>query len=157
DLDRSQPVFSERVVALDHESEVRGSYIVQWRNYWVEGESRRLGNYQTPISEGIIDKKHTATGVSLTRYALSTHPDWYTTGMGGLDRPLPRLVKSLGWQLALVPFLFRINRPFSFLRDFRYFRANVARQMALYSLAYTGTGWLGVRALDAFRALTFKT
>jgi hypothetical protein len=155
DPDRTAPVYSDRIVALDPDGEVRGGYIGQWRDYWVDGEIRRLGNYQSPISEGIIDKKYTATGVVITRHALATHPYWHTTGMGGLDRPLPRMLKSLGWQLAPVPFLFRVNRPGAFFREFRYFRSRAAVQAGMYALAYSGAGWLGVRALDVWQALRY--
>jgi len=146
------PVRSERILAVDGE-EVRGSYIVQWREYRVAGENRRLGNYQTPVSEGIIDKKHTAAGLLMTRYALSSNPYWYTVGMGGLERPLPRMLKSMGWHLSLVPFRFRIHRPARFFREIRHLRTTAARRTALNTLAWTGAGWAGVKGLELARRL----
>lgn len=151
-VDESAPIWSERILAIDDQGEVRGSYIVQWRDYWVDGAVRRLGNYQTPLSEGIIDKKYAAIGVLLTRHALASNPDWYTVGMGGLDRPLPRMLKTLGWQLEAVPFFFHIDRPSRFFRQIRHLRKKPVNRLGLNVLAFSGAGWLGVRSLDWIRA-----
>ena len=146
------PIYSERLLATGTE-EVRGGYIAQWRDYRVAGETRRLGNYQSPISEGIIDKKHTTAALLMIRHALVANPYWYTVGMGGLERPLPRILKSLGWHVSLVPFRFRIHHPARFFRDIRHLRTTAARRAALNLLSWTGVGWAGMRGLELVRAL----
>jgi len=105
--DPAPPIWSEYILAVESDtingSEVRGAYLAQWRKFLVMGEERRLGNYQTPISEGIIDRKYTSVGIASLKFAMRSNPYWYTVGMGGLDRPLPKILRSFGWNLVLVP------------------------------------------------------
>ncbi len=145
------PVWSERILAIEN-GEVRGGYLIQWRDYYVAGQTRRLGNYQTPISEGIIEKKYTAFAVVMLRHALSTNPLLYTVGMGGIERPLPRMLAGTGWHVSLVPFRFRVHRPAKFFREIRRLRTSAARRAALDTLAWSGAGWLGIRGMELMRA-----
>lgn len=148
---RSSPVSTERILAVDGD-EVRGGYLVQWRDFLVAGEVRRLGNYQTPVSEGIVNKQFASVGLVLLKYALRASPYWYTVGMGGLERPLPRILKSLQWHLQLVPLWLRVHRASAFLREIRYLRSTAARRFALGTLRWTGAGWLGLQVLGGLAA-----
>jgi hypothetical protein len=134
-------------VALDGET-VRGGYLAQWHQLLVAGETLRLGDFQLPVSEGVVDKRFAAVGLMLLRHALGLHPYWFTVGMGGLDRPLPRLLKASGWHLRLVPFLFRVRCARRFCREIRALRTTTARKMTLDLLAATGLGALACRCLQ---------
>jgi len=143
----SSAVSSEWTVAVDSDI-VRGGYIVQSRDFQIGNQRRRVGDYQTPISEGIINKKYAMVGALMLKHALRTNPYLYTVGMGGLDRPLPKMLKAMGWSLTTVPFLFHIARPHRFLREIQHLRTSGFRRAALDLLAVSGFGWLGVRALE---------
>ena len=143
----SSAVNSDCYVALDGEV-VRGGYLAQWRQFLVAGDTLRLGDFQLPVSEGIVEKRFAAVGMMLLRHALGLHPYWYTVGMGGLDQPLPRLLKASGWYLRLAPFLFRVNHASRFCQEIRALRTSTARKMALDLLAATGLAALACRGLQ---------
>ena len=78
---------------------VHGAYLIQWQDFLVRGERQRLGGYQLPLSEGIVDKRYTHVGALILKTALRNHALLFTTGMGGIDLPHPRMLKGLGWYL----------------------------------------------------------
>lgn len=143
-FDPSLPISSESRVVVDGEN-IRGGYILQWRDFWISGEGRRVCAIQTPISEGIIDRRYAATGVHIIRHALSINPLLYTVGMGGVDRPLPRMLKTLGFTVTSVPFVFRVNQPGRFLANIEHLRTSTFRRLALDLMRFSGLGWLGER------------
>jgi hypothetical protein len=156
------PLSTESRVVVDGDR-IRGGYLLQWRDFWIDGESRRLCAYQTPISEGIIDRKYMGIGPALIRHALSVNPLLYAVGMGGLDRPLPRMLKPLGFAVTTVPFVFLVNRPGRFLRQIEHLRSSPLRRLALDTLRLSGLGWLGARAWQRLhtvrhriRSITFE-
>ncbi len=149
---RAGPIATEHIVAVDGD-EIRGGYIGQWRDFQVAGKVLRAANLQTPISEGIVDKRYTAMGLVLLKHALQSNPYWYTVGMGGLDRPWPKLLKTFGWRLQLVPFWLRVHRANTFLREIRDLRRSASRRAVVQVLRLSGIGWLGVRGLEITAAI----
>jgi hypothetical protein len=71
--------------------------------------------------------------------------------MGGADRPLPRLLKTLKWRLVACPFFFRVAHPYRFLREIVYLRRQRSRRLLLDTLAFSGLGWLGFKALHQWK------
>jgi hypothetical protein len=57
----------------------------------------------------------------------------------------------MGWSMFDVPFFFKVNRPYRFLRGIWALRTSVPRKLALDAAAFTGAGWLGLRTLEAVR------
>src|SRR5688572_30419087 len=73
------PLSSEARIVLDDEG-VRGGYVLQWRGFWSSGKRHRVCAFQSPVSEGIIDRKYAIVGLTMVRHALSVNPLLYTVG-----------------------------------------------------------------------------
>ncbi len=143
-------LFQEYFVALDN-GVARGGYALKYQDfYFSDGVIRRIGYYHHPISEGIINSSYAALGAILLKDAMNRSPLLYCLGMGGYDRPLPKMLIRLGWAHYAVPFYFHIVRPSRFLREMQAVRTSVARRLLLDAAAYTGAGWLGVKAIQTW-------
>ncbi len=120
-------------------SAVRGGYILKPERMFAGGEWVSAGNYQLPLSEGIIDRKYALVGLQLIKDALAREPRLYSLGMGGTARPLPQLLSRLGWAVSEVPFLFRIEHPGAFTREIRWLRHRTRLRILLDTAYRTGT------------------
>src|SRR2546430_6493122 len=87
----------------------------------------------------------------MVRDALARQPRLYALGMGGWAKPLPQMLKRLGWRMCAVPFHFKVVHPCAFLRNIRALRTTRLRRLALDAAAVTGMGWLGMKALGIAR------
>src|SRR3954471_3110960 len=67
-------------------------------------------------------------------------PAVYIVGMGSTSNPLPRLLKAAGWTLKDIPFLYRVHRAGSFLRELRPLRSSFPKRMAANIARRTGLG-----------------
>jgi hypothetical protein len=130
---------------------VRGGYILRPQQFLIRGELRPVAHYRLPLSEGLVDKRYAMLGASLLRSALKAQPLLYALGMGGFDRPLPRMLKATGWSLCGVPFFFRVVRPARFLRNIQPLRQSALRRVLMDLAAFTGAGAVGVRLWNAVR------
>ena len=133
-------------LALDGDT-VRGGYLLKNQRFLAGGAAIEAGGYQAPVSEGIVNRKFGAVGLQLMQDALRQNPYLFTTGMGGLDRPVAKLLAARGFTLRLAPFLFRIRHASRFFRQVSAARSTPARRMAADLLAGTGLGWLAAAAL----------
>jgi hypothetical protein len=131
-----------RYLAID-DHEVRGGFMVQRQSFWVAGAAHRVANYQAPISEALVDRRYAWLGMRMLKEALRSDPLMFCLGMGGLDRPLPRLLAAMGWTLSTVPFLFRIAHARPVLRRLPAFRTG-RRRLVADALAVSGVGALGL-------------
>lgn len=148
-----QPLYNEIFLALEND-EVRGAYVLKHQEFsFAGGRVRSIGYYHHPISEGTINKAYAMVGALMIRDALSRQPLLYALGMDGYDKPLPRMLKLLGWKDYLVPFFCRILHPFRFLRHMEALRETSPRRFLMDFAAFTGTGWLAIKTLHGFRAL----
>lgn len=131
---------------LTEDSAVRGGYILKPERVFAGEESVSAGNYQLPLSEGIIDRKYAMVGIQLIKDALAKQPRLYCLGMGGAARPLPQLLSRLGWAVSEVPFLFRIEQPGTFTREIRWLRQRTQLRLLLDTAYWTGllAGILGL-------------
>ena len=154
-FDPSLPISSESRVVVDGEN-IRGGYILQWRDFWIGGQLRRVCAIQTPISEGVVDRRYAAAGVQIIRHALSINPLLYAVGMGGVDRPLPRILKAFGFTVTAVPFEFRVNHPGRFLGNIEHLRTTALRRLVLDLTRFSGLGWLGERAWQTFSSARYR-
>ena len=118
---------------------VRGGYILKSELVFVGGQNFPVGNYQLPLSEGIVDRRYAMVGVQLIKDALSRQPRLYCLGMGSSARPLPRLLSKLGWTVSTVPFLFRIENAGNFTREIRWLRKGAGLRFLLDLARNTGT------------------
>jgi hypothetical protein len=143
-------VILEFWLALEGET-VRGGYKLRHQRFILNGTEVSAANYQGPLSEGVYDRNYALVGVQLLRSALRKQPLLYALGMGGVDQPLPKILKASGWSMALVPFLFKVVRPSAFLRNIRPLRRSPFRRIAMDLAAMSGAGVLGFGLLNSFR------
>jgi hypothetical protein len=112
-----------------------------------------LFNCREPLSEAISDPKYAFVGLRLLKFMQQQGPYLFALGMGGEGRPFPRLLKSAGWTVFPVPFLFRVVRASRFLRELQLLRASPAKRMLAGFAAASGLGKIGISALQ-FRSAT---
>jgi hypothetical protein len=124
--------------------EVRGGYILRRQTFSFGGETHQATHYRLPLSEGLVDRAFAMLAVRLIRDALDREASLYALGMGGWDKPLPRMLKSLNWRMAAVPFYFKAPHPYRFLRQIRPLRSSAFRRLACDAAAFSGAGWLAL-------------
>jgi hypothetical protein len=129
------------------ESLVRGGYMLRHQNFSVGGATCAAAHYRLPLSEGVINRSYAMLGLRMVRDALARESRLYAIGMAGWDKPLPQMLRRLGWTMDAVPFHFRVVHPCRFLRHIRSLRTSPLRRAALDAAAFTGAGWLGMKAL----------
>lgn len=134
------PLHNQYFVALE-DGAVRGAYALKYERFHLAGQGEyTVACYHHPLSEGIVDRAYSAVGSLLLRDAVWREPMLYALGMGGLDRPLAKMLKVMGWNLRVVPFYFRIVHPFRFLRQMNALRESPLKRLLMDAGAFTGTG-----------------
>ncbi|MGA7080195.1 MAG: hypothetical protein WBQ43_05820 [Terriglobales bacterium] len=148
-------VWNEFFVAVEGSaSTVRGAYGLKQEMVFVRGKGmHRVACYHHPLSEGIIDRSYASVGVLLARDALARQPFLYALGMGGYERPLPQMLKALGFSLTPIPFYFRVVHPARFLREMQALRQARWRAILMNIAAATGTGWLSIKSAQGMAKL----
>ncbi len=136
-----------RFLAVE-DDQVRGGYILRRQQFYFRGEPREVSHYRLPLSEGIVSKAYATLGMQLLRHALKQQPMLYALGMGGMEKPLPQLLKAMGWGLWNVPFFFKVVHPARFLRNIRPLRKSALRRMSMDAAAFSGLAWIGLRLLQ---------
>src|SRR5437899_2341265 len=130
---------------------MRGGYILRAQDFSFGGQIRQVAHYRLPLSEGAIDRAYVGVGALMLRHALSQQPLLFALGMGGVDRPLPRMLQAMGWSLRPVGFYFKVLSPARFLRNIRLLRKTAVRRTIADVAAWSGAGWLGLQALQLAR------
>src|ERR1019366_3413910 len=111
------PVHRQHWLVADSDDEVRGGCLLQSHPAWVNGEEASVVNVQSPLSEGLADRRHAGLAPWLVRELVRRHPFSYSVGMNGEHMPYPRLLRALGWRVERVPFYFRVLAGRSFLAN----------------------------------------
>ncbi len=117
-------------VVVDGE-DVHGGYILTHHGALIDGECTDIQLIQLPLSEGIVNPRYNVLGFLLVKDAVSKAPMLYGLGMGGLDMPLPKMLRMLGFTLHPLPFWFRVLNGAACLRNLRPLRATPTRRLAL--------------------------
>jgi len=139
-------------VVVDDGGEVRGGYFLRSQPFWIRGKMHAVAHYNAPLSEGIIDKRYATVGAMMLAHALREQPLLFAMGMGGMDRPLPRMLRAMGWSLLETPFYFLVLNGKQFLRNIGPLRERSERRIAADVLAFSGLGGLAVKAVQAMRS-----
>jgi hypothetical protein len=147
---RDSRIYQEYFLATE-DGEVRGGFILKYQDFSLKGETRQVAFYRLPVSEGIVDKAYASVGVMMLRSAMKMQPTLFALGMGGFDRPLPTMLKAMGWSMSAVPFYFRIHHPAAFLRQITSLRQSSGRRILAEVAAVTGGGWLTIKGLHWIR------
>ncbi len=128
-------------------AEVVGGYILKTESIFIGGPGEiKVGNYQLPLSLGVIDSTYGMVGVEMLFDALQKNPFLYCLGMGGRSRPLPRILETLGWRLEDVHFFFQVIRMGRFLRNIDLLKRKRALHLSLRLLNGLGI----ISALNVF-------
>ena len=86
-------------------------------------------HYRLPLSEGVVDRTVRDAGYCDWCATLCTgQPSLYAMGMGGWDKPLPKMLKALKWRMCEVPFHFKVVHPAAFLRNIRVLRTSALKR-----------------------------
>ena len=91
--------------------------------------SQVRANAQSPVTITLCQRALStaatpAVGSLLLRDAVWREPMLYALGMGGHDRPLPKMLQSDGMDPRPVPFYFRVIHPYRFLRQMSVLRGS---------------------------------
>jgi len=148
-----QSVWNEFFLAVEG-SAVRGAYGLKQEQLFVrEKGTYTAACYHHSLAEGIIDRAYASVGVLLVRDAVARQPLLYVLGMGGPNTPIARMLKALGFSLTALPFYFRVVHPAKFLLEMQALRENRWRALLMNFAAFTGTGWLGIKTIQAAAGL----
>ena len=106
-------VSATQFIAME-DGEARGGFIELLHPAWLNGSVQMVANYQSPLSEGICDKKYGLVGMQMIRYIQQQRPYLFVVGMGDPGNPLPRLLESfkLVWVFRTIPGSAWKTRPF---------------------------------------------
>jgi len=140
-------------LALDRDL-VRGGYFLKHEMFSFSGDLLPVAFYNLSLSEAVIDRAFAGVSIKLVLSALEKQPRLYALGMGGLDRPLPKFLRAMGWDLALVPFFFCAVRPARVLRNVSTLRHPPWRRALADLASATGIATLGIGGLHAILRLT---
>jgi hypothetical protein len=148
-----QRAWREHFVAVEDGSTVRGAYALKPQEWYIRGRPIVVSDWQGPVSEGVLSRKYNTLGLRLLRDMLKRRPLLYSWGQGGDEKRMLEMLRSLHWRLVGTPFCLRVLRPQRFLRRNRYLRQSARDRILLDALAVSGTGWLGLKLLDALLSL----
>jgi hypothetical protein len=149
-------VTATQWVAVDEQGHVRGG-VLSWDHQGTVGHiEQRVINLQSPLSEGIIDPAFFLVGSQIIKFFLRQTPYVYIVGMGAEDRPLPRVLKAMGWTVRPVPFFFRMLRPARCVRQLGPLRNSPWKRIAGAIAAATGAASIGAAVVHRATAPTRK-
>lgn len=143
---QNRNLYEELFVMVDG-TEIRGGYLLTHKQFVLQGETMSVCcGPQISLSEGILDRRYGMIGAVQTRDALERQPIMYALGIGGMSKPLARLLAAMRCTLFAVPFYFRVVSPSKLLGNLVYLRRSRTGTKALDFLRYSGLGSMGIRA-----------
>jgi hypothetical protein len=87
-------------------NDIRGGVLLTQHRARIGSDEQIAVNIQAPLTEAVINPQFASLSVGLFREIQRRFTFAYAVGMGGLDKPMPRLLKALKWQVDLTPFRF---------------------------------------------------
>ena len=148
--DKDSVINWTRFVVVDGE-EVRGGVLKMDQPGWLNGQEVRAINFQSPLSEGIVDPKHSIVAMQIVKFEQKQGEVVFMVGMGSQERPLPRLLSAAGWSVRPVPFLFRVHRAARFLKEVGVLHTNSFPSVVARVARLTGVGSIGISILQRQR------
>ena len=118
----SLAMHREMLLAWDGD-EVRAGLLLHHGTLWLRGEERPFCWLGLPLSEGLIDRRHTMAIVHLVSSVLAREPLLMDLGIGSLDETIAQFLMQLGWRYATVPFMFHPVRARRVLLGLSYLRS----------------------------------
>jgi hypothetical protein len=145
-------VSLEHWLAVD-KGVVRGGVTLQVQTFVLGSGTTPVANVQLPLTEGVADPEHASVGLWMIRNVLRRYPATFAVGMGGTDRPFPRLLAAMGWDVRLVPFAFYPHRPRAAALSLPSLRSTRLRRCLSWTAAWSGSAWLVARSASVGRTL----
>ena len=147
------PMEVDRFVGVDSDGQVHGAYLLRWQFLWLRGQQFFGASGGYPISEGVIDKRFTMVGVIVLRDAIKRCSDLYFLGAGGRGGNVFRVAQHYGWQIADVPFLFRVVNGARFLSNLPQMQGSPGRRLLGRIGRGTGLAQIATELLTAGSAI----
>ena len=123
-------ISTTHYVAVDAEGSVRGGVLLAEQYGWLNQKIVRLINIQSPLSEGLVDRRFAGIGLQMLKFVNGHSPYCYAVGMGDAGKPFPRLLRAAGWLLQPVPFAFSVIGPRRFLSEIAPLRLGYRKWLA---------------------------
>lgn len=142
-----QTVWREYHLAVDDDGEVRGAFALKPQDWWVQGRTEVVTDWQGPFSEGSVNVQYNTLGLRMIRDMLKKRPLLYSWGHGGNEQPVVQMLQKMGWVMHQTPFCLLILKPSRFLRLNALLRTSAARRLAFDIAAVTGVGHLLLKAM----------
>ncbi len=149
--DKDSVINWTHFVVVDEEKQVRGGVLKMDQPGWLNGQEVRAINFQSPLSEGIVDPKYSMLAMQIVRFSQKQSEAVFMVGMGSQEKPLPRLLSAAGWSVRQIPFLYRVHRPGRFLKEVRVLHRSMFRSFAARAARLTGTGSIAISILQRRR------
>ncbi|HEX4748785.1 MAG TPA: hypothetical protein VH302_04520 [Bryobacteraceae bacterium] len=128
---------------------VRGGFLLaSFPAAFSDGQEATVINCREPISEGTVDGRYSLLALQLMKYMQQQGPYLFALGMGSEQARFTRLLKSAGWTIEPVPFLFRVINANRFVLNIKQLQNGSRRTLAL-AAAWTGAAKIGITALQA--------
>jgi hypothetical protein len=129
-------------------STARGGFLLAtFPGCFADGQEITVINCREPISEGIVDSKYSLLALRLLKYMQQQGKLLFALGMGSEEARFTRLLKSAGWTIQPVPFLFRVANASRFVRELKLLQGGRRRVLAR-AAALTGAAKLGIATLQ---------
>jgi hypothetical protein len=133
------PVFRRMMIAEDGR-EIRAAMSLYHHNVFIKGERQDFCWADMPVSEGIVDRKHSLAIIQLMNRAAAYQPFLMTTGVGTPELTEFRFFAKLGWRWRMAPFFFYPVRVTKTLLGMRYFKDRPELRHAALLGAFSGAG-----------------
>jgi hypothetical protein len=143
-------LYNEFYLALE-EDRVRGAFVLKHQTFSFFGKLKQLIYLHHPLSEGVVDKRYSQVGAQMVMRIVAENPLLFALGMGGYERPLPRMLVALRWKNCLIPFYFRVCNAMKFLREMRALRSSATKRIGAEAAALTGLGPMAIKTWQAVR------
>jgi len=140
--------WREYHLAVENGEHVRGGYALKPQKWLIHGETEWVTDWQGPFTEALINPAYSALALRIIRDMLKKHPLLFSLGHGGSDEPIVQLLERLKWTLYGTSACLRILNPYRFLRLNAYLRKSRRNARILDLLAFTGTGKVGIAAIQ---------
>ena len=142
------PVYREMLIAEDG-SEVRAGLLLYRGGLWESGKEYPFCWVQLPLSEGIVDSRHSMAILMLMKTVIASEARPMSLGLGSRDETYARLLMRLGWRHAEVPFVFLPLRVREVLRCLPIVRSRQWARVGARAVALVGLD----RTIEATLAL----
>ena len=130
--------------------DIRGGFLLQRQPFWLADHQYDVANYQAPLSEGLTCRRYAHVAAVMIRHVLRENSLTFAVGMGSADQPLPRMLRSMGWRIVPIPFLFKLQHPGRCFAQIRRFRTHTSARVIATLARITGLGWVGTRLYETW-------